>query len=351
VAASEGPLILADISGYTAFVADTELEHSRAILNELLEMLVRAIARHVRIGQIEGDAVFGVAERMPPRPIEWLEECFVEYHRRLRDIQEITTCPCRACANVGSLSLKFVAHFGEYMAQRIGGVTTFVGRDVNIAHRLLKNSVPSHEYILATSAFLGRIPTTTRVGFVPHTERSDQAEVAAAYIDLTELRAQARSTSELRLVESDHASLTVRRTYDATHERLWQVLTDPKERARWMGWRIDYQPGARGTLLGGEYHCEHGLGTTIFRIVSTNPPDQLTTVARTTLGLVWETNRVREAGAGSVELERSYHWERAPGVRGRLVDALLRLTCRLSAVQAMNVIETMVNPKVTRTRV
>src|SRR5712692_5581846 len=110
MAAEEGPLVLADISGYTAFVAAAELEHSRAILNELLELLVRGIARHLRIGQIERDAVFGVGTRMPPHPIDWVEECFVQYHRRLRDIAEITTCPCRACANVGTLTLKFVAH-------------------------------------------------------------------------------------------------------------------------------------------------------------------------------------------------------------------------------------------------
>ncbi len=85
MAAREGPLVLADISGYTAFVAETELEHSRAILNELLEMLVRATARHLRIGQIEGDAIFGVGERMPARPIEWIQECFVHYQRRLRE--------------------------------------------------------------------------------------------------------------------------------------------------------------------------------------------------------------------------------------------------------------------------
>ena len=53
-------VLFADISGYTAFVADTELEHSREILNELLETLVRGLAEHLRIGQIEGDAIFAL---------------------------------------------------------------------------------------------------------------------------------------------------------------------------------------------------------------------------------------------------------------------------------------------------
>jgi hypothetical protein len=35
-----GYLVIADISGYTSFVAKTELEHSQEILSELLELLV-----------------------------------------------------------------------------------------------------------------------------------------------------------------------------------------------------------------------------------------------------------------------------------------------------------------------
>jgi class 3 adenylate cyclase/uncharacterized protein YndB with AHSA1/START domain len=325
VAVREGPLVVADISGYTAFVAETELEHSRAILNELLEMLVRGLARHLRIGQIEGDAVFGVGERMPPRPIEWLEECFVLYQRRLRDIQEISTCGCRACTTVASLTLKFVAHYGEYMPQRLGDKQTYVGRDVNIVHRLLKNSVPSHEYFLATSSFLDRLPATARAGFVPHQEKYDAGEVAGGYVDFGSLREAARSATDRRLVESDHARLTLRRSYHTTHERLWQVFTDAETKRRWMNptpRRLDYWPGVHGTLLGAEYHCEHGSVNAVYRVVATAPPDQLTTVVRTPLTLVWETSQVRDEEPGQVQLVRSFHWERPPGLRGWLSDAL-----------------------------
>lgn len=345
MAAREGPLVLADISGYTAFVADTELEHSRAILNELLEMLVRGVARHLRIGQIEGDAVFGVGERMPPHAVEWLEECFVQYQRRLRDIAEITTCPCRACANVASLTLKFVAHYGEYMPQHFGNKETFVGRDVNLVHRLLKNGVPSHEYVLVTSAFLERLPTSARAGFAPHTERYDLGDVTCAYLDLAALREEARSASERRLVESDHARVTLKRSYKTTHERLWQVLTDPDERQRWMARkpkRIDYQPGVRGTMIGSEYHCEHGRESVVFRVVSATPPDQLTLVYRTPLALVWQTNRVRDGENGSLELTWSFHWETASGLRGRFADWLQGFFIRTFESRAMKTIDALV---------
>src|SRR5262245_59204128 len=86
-----GHLVLADISGYTAFVAETELEHSREILNELLETVVGSLAEHLEIGQIEGDAIFALGAGMPPDPVAWLEECFFRFHRHLNRIKEVTT--------------------------------------------------------------------------------------------------------------------------------------------------------------------------------------------------------------------------------------------------------------------
>ena len=53
-----GYLVIADISGYTSFVAKTELEHSQEILSELLELLVSRFAPTMTISKLEGDAVF-----------------------------------------------------------------------------------------------------------------------------------------------------------------------------------------------------------------------------------------------------------------------------------------------------
>jgi hypothetical protein len=57
-AIQQGYLWLADISGYTSFVAGTELEHSQDILSELLEVILTRIKPHLTIHKIEGDAVF-----------------------------------------------------------------------------------------------------------------------------------------------------------------------------------------------------------------------------------------------------------------------------------------------------
>jgi uncharacterized protein YndB with AHSA1/START domain len=123
------------------------------------------------------------------------------------------------------------------------------------------------------------------------------------------------------------------------------VLTDPDERQRWMPrkpQRIDYQPGVRGTMLGSEYHCEHGRDRVVFRVVSAAAPDQLTLVYRTPLALVWETARLRDTADGVVELERNFHWEGASGAKGRIADWLQGVFLRTFETRAMKAVDRLV---------
>ena len=57
-----GYLVLADISGYTSFVAKTEIEHADLALAFLLETIVEKINDLLTICQLEGDAVFAYIE-------------------------------------------------------------------------------------------------------------------------------------------------------------------------------------------------------------------------------------------------------------------------------------------------
>ncbi|HET6272120.1 MAG TPA: DUF2652 domain-containing protein, partial [Bacteroidota bacterium] len=55
----QGYLVLADISGFTPFVAESELDHSQAILSEILKIIIRNLTPVLTIAEVEGDAVFG----------------------------------------------------------------------------------------------------------------------------------------------------------------------------------------------------------------------------------------------------------------------------------------------------
>jgi hypothetical protein len=57
-----GLIVIGDVSGYTEFIATTELEHSREILAELLGTLCECAPGNLRVAQLEGDAVFWLSD-------------------------------------------------------------------------------------------------------------------------------------------------------------------------------------------------------------------------------------------------------------------------------------------------
>jgi len=92
VATETGYIAMADISGYTSFVAATELEHSREILSELLEVTTRELEKHLTPVRLQGDAIICVSK--DDEVVPCLESAFVAFHRRVRALVAATTCPC-----------------------------------------------------------------------------------------------------------------------------------------------------------------------------------------------------------------------------------------------------------------
>ena len=62
-AADEVLFFIADLSGFTKFVAETEIQHSQHIIKELLEILVDANTLGMKVSEFEGDAVFVLPQR------------------------------------------------------------------------------------------------------------------------------------------------------------------------------------------------------------------------------------------------------------------------------------------------
>src|SRR5207247_10294252 len=91
---------MADISGYTAFVAGTEQDHSQEILAELMEAISRSFGGKLTVDQVEGDALCCTTDRTAVGVMDWLRERYRVFQRGLRDIRSATTCPLRACAPV-----------------------------------------------------------------------------------------------------------------------------------------------------------------------------------------------------------------------------------------------------------
>jgi Protein of unknown function (DUF2652) len=172
-----GFLILADISGFTAFLTATELEHGPPIIAALLEEVIREFSPPLEIQEVEGDAVFALGpDRVLVSPVvvlDVVESAFAAFRRRQREMQAAETCSCRVCQSISTLSLKIITHHGAFLRQTVGGRSQAAGTDVILAHRLLKNrSGRAGAYLLLTESalrYLGLDPAGTGLG--AHTER------------------------------------------------------------------------------------------------------------------------------------------------------------------------------------
>jgi hypothetical protein len=173
-----GTLLLADISGYTAFLqlvaeahrddafADGRVPDAYFFVSSLLDGIIERIVPPFRLSKIEGDAVFAFArdDEGVPRGaalLECLSACYAAFRDRLGSALEVWTCRCGACSRVDNLDLKFVLHAGSYVVQSIAGNPELAGPDVVMAHRLLKNraaEIVGHPaYALVTEAAASRL--------------------------------------------------------------------------------------------------------------------------------------------------------------------------------------------------
>jgi len=156
----EGYILIADITGYTVFLKESELDHAKGTLTDLLELLMDHTNPPLVISGLEGDAVFSYGLREgfvnPQTFLESIEDTYVAFRRAIELMILNNTCRCNACANVSSLDLKFFIHYGTFALQDVGVHQELMGSDVNLIHRLLKNSVTAETgiraYILCTDA-------------------------------------------------------------------------------------------------------------------------------------------------------------------------------------------------------
>ncbi len=163
--AQTGYLILADISGYTSFVAQTEIEHAGLALSYLLETLVEEMSSLLTISKLEGDAVSAYIEESQLQDCKLLMELIDRIYLAFRDkalaLYSQATCPCRACRALPTLDLKIVLHHGDFVIQHVAGTRDLLGTDVNLIHRLLKNGVSESTgwkgYALFTDQALDRM--------------------------------------------------------------------------------------------------------------------------------------------------------------------------------------------------
>ena len=267
--AQQGYLLLADISGYTAFLTGTELEHSHAIIRELTKLIRERLAPPMRFVKLEGDAVFCYADAGAfadgERFVELIEVCYFDFSNRLLDMTRATTCRCDACKAIPTLGLKFVTHFGTFMVERDDGREDLAGPDVILVHRLLKNTISDaggpQAYAFFTEACMKRLPPSFNLP--QHSEVYESfGETRGGVHDLMPVVEEMREARR-EYIGADDADIDVSFEVPVPPNIVWQYFVDPEKRLRWQTVQTSFknQLNANGRMgVGSSSHCAHGPG-------------------------------------------------------------------------------------------
>lgn len=264
-----GYLVLADISGYTSYLAGVELDHAHEILTDLLTTIVNRFKTLLTISKLEGDAVFAYTPEIKlPRGetlLELVESTYAAFHNRIVSSHRHTTCQCRACQGMSALDLKFFIHHGDYIVQDITGIRELVGTDVNLAHRLMKNHVAEatgwKAYVMVTETGLAHLGIRPEGGHAQIETYEHLGDINTLNFNLRERYEQSLSMRRV-VVEPKQASLTDQHLYPAPPPVVWDWLNDPLKRVQYAGqpglmFKEVLKPGGRKGV-GGKTHCIHG---------------------------------------------------------------------------------------------
>ncbi len=244
---SRGLIALADISGFTPYLSQTELEHVSPILSELVEVVISNPAPMVELVEFEGDAVYGsISDEDIDRGetvIELFETAYVAFRDRLAGVRRRTTCNCNACRALPDLDLKFIGHFGGFALQTVAGRSKPLGPSVNLAHRLLKNRIADatgwRAYVLFTQAALDRLGLSQAPFQRDEDHADDFGQVVIHGLDLDTPYKGIVGRRQV-VVDEDRADFVLPFELPAPPPVVWEWLNDPVKRAK--GTELSFRP-------------------------------------------------------------------------------------------------------------
>jgi hypothetical protein len=279
--AQHGFLVIADISGYTSFVAKTELEHSHEILSELLELLVKRFEPTMTISKLEGDAVFAFATdgvfARGGTLADFVEAMYVAFRDKQLSMKRATTCTCNACRNIPTLDLKFFIHCGNFIQQKIAERRELVGSDVNLIHRLTKNHVTEatgwRAYMMFTEQCLPDLQLNLADAHIQMEEYEHLGEIKTYNINLHQRYKEIAEQRRVVLEEKD-ADLVLIIDFPTPPAVTWEWIQDPEKRNAWNGghvhWSLGKRPNGRAGV-GAVNHCAHGKSMSTEVVVDWRP--------------------------------------------------------------------------------
>ena len=284
----QGFLIISDITGYSKYLNESELEHARDSLTALLNILLDHTKSPLVLSKLEGDAVFSSAPThgflQGQSLLDMIESTYASFRKALELMVLNTTCTCNACRNLPNLDLKFFVHFGSYMTQKLGNFNELVGNDVNLVHRLAKNHIKEETGFKAYAAFTQSVMDALGLAdfqnsLTPHREAfADVGEVQMYVLDMHSVWKRLKDRVRIE-VRPEEAIFDLKFEFPVPPSILWEYLTKPEYRAILLGAsKVELRNQTQGRMgVDSAFYCYHGDMETNQLILDWSPFEQFTT--------------------------------------------------------------------------
>jgi len=271
-------LFIPDISGFTRFVNSTEISHSQHIISELLELIIDSDELGLEVSEVEGDAVLFFGKEEVPSPekiLEQVKKTFIKFHEHLTLYETQRICQCGACSTASHLSLKFVAHSGEMQMINVKGGEKPYGPAVIMAHRLLKNEIPSSEYVLVTEQALGEVEPEMyidgkSVTATPgHMEYEDAGTAEFKFLPLKNLHNELQPPPKKKLPKLTKDPVRYSVHIERPKEEVFEIIINFEHRLKWNRGvnELNYNE-KEVNRVGSEHNCLVGKDLLAFETIT-----------------------------------------------------------------------------------
>lgn len=279
-----GFLVIADLTGYTAYLSRSEIEHAPAIAGDLLETIVGRLDPPFRLAKFEGDAAFLYVEDGRADGsllLDAVEASYLAFRRRLRSIDQATSCDCNSCRLAPQLDLKLFVHHGAYVRSPIAGRDELAGADVILVHRLLKGAGATAQRANGFALFTADAVTALGIdapglGLAASEESIEHLGMVSTLT--LDLEARWQDDSHRRRLDGDAGRVVfdVDTTIDAEPSTVWAHLTSPSLRTLWEGPLVIEEASPAGRRgVGTTSQCVTGWLATLEEIVDWQPYDHV----------------------------------------------------------------------------
>ncbi|QEK51824.1 DUF2652 domain-containing protein [Pedobacter aquae] len=149
-----------DITGFTKFMMSANQDFAHEVIPNILQTIIKTNILELNVAEIEGDAIFFYKTGRLPSVQKVARQCkaiYDAFNNFIASYKEIDIQNYEKYLANNQLGIKIIIHHGKISISNIEGHIKLMGEDVILVHKLLKNSVQQHNYILLSQQYLDKL--------------------------------------------------------------------------------------------------------------------------------------------------------------------------------------------------